>query len=136
MTESGSPSGIATTTTVTAIIKNPTNYFQWIFESQLVIGSVVLSIVNLINKITKMKIAEYNPKYPISLAIFSSFYYNGVDSGSAAFKLALIFPIQELSPTTKIMYFPHPVNTLVPDNKIGDGTSWAPDVFLPPSEII
>jgi hypothetical protein len=30
-----------------------------------------------------MKAAEYNPKYPISLAIFSSFYYNGVDSGSA-----------------------------------------------------
>jgi hypothetical protein len=83
-----------------------------------------------------MNIAEYNPKNPISLAIFSNFYYNGVDSGSEAFKLDLIFPIHELSPTTKIRYFPHPVKTLVPDNKIGDGTSWAPEVFFPPSEII
>jgi hypothetical protein len=70
-----------------------------------------------------MKAAEYKPKYPISLAICSSFYYNGVLSGSFAFKLALILPIHELSPTTNIKYLPAPVNTLVPDNKIGDGTS-------------
>lgn len=44
--------------------------------------------------------------------------------------------MHELSPTTKIMNLPHPVNTLVPDKRIGEGTSWAPDVFLPPSEII
>lgn len=86
-------------------------------------GSVTLSIVNLINKTTMMKAAEYNPKYPISLAIFSSFYYKGVDSGSAYYKLDLILPIHELSPTTIIMNLPQPVKTLVPDKRTGDGTS-------------
>jgi len=123
VTDNGSPSGIATTTTVTPIMKNPTNYLRWTELSHEVTSSVSLSMVNLISKTTIIAIAEYNPKYPISLAMCSSFYYKGVHSGSPVVKLYLIFPIHELSPTTKITYFPAPVKTLVPDNMTGDGTS-------------
>jgi hypothetical protein len=70
-----------------------------------------------------IQIAEIKPKYPISLAICSNFYYNGVHSGSPVVKLALILPIQELSPTTKMTYLPAPVNTLAPDKITGEGTS-------------
>jgi len=117
-------------------MKNPINYPQWTLESHPPPSSEVLSMINLIIKTKIIKIAEYNPKNPISWAICSSFYYNGVHSGSAAFKLALILPMQELSPTTIITYLPAPVNTLVPDKIHGDGTSCAEDVFFPPSAII
>ncbi len=83
-----------------------------------------------------MAMAEYRPKYPISLAMCSNFYYKGVLSGSWLLKLSLILPMHELSPTTKITYFPIPVKTLVPESKTGEGTSCAPEVFFPPSAII
>lgn len=123
MTDNGKPSGIATTTTVTPIMKKPINVVQSLSGLQDSFESVPLSIPNLIHRITIMKIAEYNPKYPISLAMCSSFYYKGVHSGSTWFKLALILPMQELSPTTKMQNLPAPVKTLVPDKRIGEETS-------------
>jgi hypothetical protein len=67
--------------------------------------------------------AEYNPNFPMSLAIFSSFCCKGVDVSSYWARRALIFPIHELSPTTRIINFPYPLRTLVPPIKIGEGTS-------------
>jgi hypothetical protein len=62
VTDNGKPSGIATTTTVTPIMKNPINYGQCTLESQEFSSSDPLSIPNLILKTTMINIAEYNPK--------------------------------------------------------------------------
>ena len=42
----------------------------------------LFSIAKRITNTTKIRIAEYNPKKPISLAIASSFYYSGVAARS------------------------------------------------------
>jgi len=83
VTDNGKPSGIATTTTVTPIMKNPINSFQCLLLSHFTISSEDLSTANLILNTIRINNADHNPKYPISLAICSSFYCNGVHSGSA-----------------------------------------------------
>jgi hypothetical protein len=40
--------------------------------------------------------------------------------------------MQEFSPTTKIIILPYPVKTLVPLNRIGEGTSCFPAEFFYP----
>lgn len=89
VTDKGSPSGIATTTTVTPIIKkskistacSPSNS-----------PSIILSIMNLTN-ITKIMIrAEIPPNFPISSAITVNFYYKGVSLSSFYCNLASISP--------------------------------------------
>jgi hypothetical protein len=109
VTESGSPSGIATTITTIARIKNFTNSPQclpWSQESYM-----ILSTINLIKSTAKIAIDEYSPKYPISLAIASNFICNGVASGSSYFNKSLIFPMQLISPTTITIILPSPVIT-------------------------
>lgn len=68
-----------------------------------------------------IKIAAQRPNLPISSAIFYNFICNGVAPTSYWARRALILPMHEQSPTTKIKSFPSPVKTLVPPIKIGDG---------------
>ena len=77
-------------------------------------------------------IAENKPNFPISSAIFYSFIWSGVAPTYYWTKSALILPMQEHSPTTRIINFPYPLRTLVPPIKIGDGTSCLSDTFFYP----
>jgi len=45
-------------------------------------------------------------------------------------KRALILPIQEQSPTTRIKSFPYPLKILVPPMRIGEGTSCLSAAFF------
>lgn len=45
--------------------------------------SIILSIANRTKSISTIRTAEYNPNFPISLAIASNFSYKGVTSGYA-----------------------------------------------------
>ena len=78
VTDRGNPSGIATATTVIARIR----YFSRSIKSDASNPLRLFSIVKRITSTTKIRIAEYNPKKPISLAIASSFCYNGVAARS------------------------------------------------------
>lgn len=77
---------------------------------------------NRINNTIRIIIAEYKPNFPISSAIFYNFICKGVAETSSLFKAALIFPLQDKSPTTITTIFPSPVKTLVPLIITGDGT--------------
>ncbi len=79
------------------------------------------SMKNLNKSMIKIKIAEIIPNFPISSAIFYSLFCNGVGADSSWINNALILPIQDWSPTTKIIIFPSPVSTRVPLIKTGDG---------------
>lgn len=83
-----------------------------------------------------MKIADANPNFPISSAIFSNFNYNGVGTSSSWPSNSWILPIADNLPTAIITIFPSPDKTLLPESIIGDGTSWAPASSLLPSAII
>lgn len=74
-------------------------------------------------KTKKITTADIKPKIPISLAIFSSFAYNGVNSSSPDFNIFSIFPMAEFSPTLIIITLPSPLNILVPAKTTVDGTS-------------
>lgn len=69
---------------------------------------LTLSIANLHISISIIAIAEINPNHPISLAIASSFIYNGVVITSPPLNKALIFPMLEFSPTTITTNNPSP----------------------------
>ena len=69
-------------------------------------------------------IAKKVPKRPISLAIFSNFFCNGVSSSSAS-RVCLIYPIALLSPTTIVSIVQSPSEIEVPDIRIGEGISFA-----------
>lgn len=71
-----------------------------------------------------MVMAEYRPNLPISDATFSNFYCKGVMVYSSWVSRALILPIHERSPTTKIIIFPYPVSIFVPLKRIGLGISY------------
>ena len=77
-------------------------------------------------------IAEKRPNFPMSWAIFSSFIWSGVAVTYSWAKRALILPMHEQSPTTKIMSFPSPLKTLVPPMRIGDGISCLSEAFFYP----
>ena len=83
-----------------------------------------------------ISIAEYKPKYPISSAIPSSFYWRGVASGSSCLSSACILPKQESSPTTIATIKPSPLSTLVPESMMREGTSFLEAWFYPPSFLI
>ena len=92
VTASGKPSGIATTTTVIPMMKNYNTSAQC-FPSHL--SSSILSTAKRMRRTIIIKIAETNPKFPISIAIDSNFPYNGVASASFVCKSFDIFPKQE-----------------------------------------
>ena len=66
-------------------------------------------MVNLINNTSTIAIAEIRPNIPISLAIASSFYCNGVAEISPPLNRTLIRPRLEFSPTTITTNKPSPV---------------------------
>ncbi len=72
---------------------------------------------------------EYNPNFPISLAIVSNFYYSGVISASYSIN-AYILPTHEFYPTTNISILPSPDSTLVPESIAGDGIVWLSLIFF------
>lgn len=128
VTDKGRPYGIATTMTVRPRMKYPINYFTSFEVSQFFL--TIFSIPNLNNKTHIMTTAAMSPNFPIFLAKCYNFYCNGVMVYSYCYSNALIFPIQDLYPTTKIIILPYPFKTLVPLNNIGDGTSCFPAVFF------
>jgi hypothetical protein len=73
VTAKGKPSGIATTITVIAKIKNSMTLLQK-SPSNLVPVLPASSIIYLKIKITNMQIALIRPNLPISSAILSNFY--------------------------------------------------------------
>lgn len=83
------------------------------------------SIKNLIINTSKINIADTKPNIPISSAIFSNFFYNGVACYSYVDNKFWILPIAEYLPTAITTIFPSPESILLPLNKIGDDTSWA-----------
>ena len=97
---------------------------------------VALSAANLIRRARIIKMADYKPKYPISSAIPSSFYYNGVGSGSSYLSNAYTLPKHESSPTTITTIRPSPLSTLVPESITIEGTSFLLALFCPPSFLI
>lgn len=128
VTARGRPSGIATTMTVIPMMKK----FRSSGKSFEVSHSLEMpfSIANLTSKIIKIITAEYSPNFPISSAIFYSFIWRGVAVTSSWFNAALIFPLQERSPTTITTILPSPVKTLVPLIIIGEGISSFPASFF------
>ena len=81
---------------------------------------------------TTIVIAEYRPNLPISWAIVYNFIWRGVAETYSWARRALILPIHEESPTTRISSFPSPESTLVPPIIIGEGTSClSPGFFYP-----
>lgn len=84
------------------------------------------------NNTITIVIAAKRPNLPISSAIVSNFICKGVASTYYWARSALIFPIQEQSPTTSIKSFPYPLSTVVPPIKIGDGTSCLSEAFFYP----
>lgn len=123
VTDKGKPSGIATTTTVTPIIKKFNISTKCFFSKE---PAKYLSMENLTNRAPTMIIAEMKPNLPISSARFSSFFYKGVASTSPSLRIALILPSQLLSPTTNTKYNPSPVSILDPLIRTGEGISWVP----------
>lgn len=68
--------------------------------------------------------ADTSPNFPMSSAKTSSLACRGVVSSSYSCPAkTLIFPIHEESPTAMTIILPSPVRTLVPLNRIGQGTS-------------
>lgn len=85
--------------------------------------------VILINNTINVSIPEYNPNLPISLAIVSNFYCNGVISASCSIN-AYILPTHEYYPTTNINSLPSPESTVVPESIAGDGRVWLSLIFF------
>lgn len=127
VTANGNPSGIATTITVIAIITKLSNSFTW---SPVNESSDIRSTINLMINMQNINKADINPNLPISVAILSNFSYKGVVYESSDLSKLAIFPKQLESPTTSTNIFPSPESTLVPLNKIGEGTSCLPAVAL------
>mmetsp|Transcript_3603 Transcript_3603/g.12071 ORF Transcript_3603/g.12071 Transcript_3603/m.12071 type:complete len:277 (-) Transcript_3603:532-1362(-) len=115
----GKPSGIATTTIVTELIKK----FKTFKPSQL--PDSTLSAIHRINDAKNVKIAAPIPKFPTRTTNASSRSCNGVDCGSTinVFKMA---PHCECPPTATTTHLPLPSETLVPDNKNGSFSKFFP----------
>lgn len=90
--------------------------------------SLLSTMINMITKTIKMARADTKPNIEISLANFSNFNYNGVNSSSLAIKSS-IFPIEEFLPTFIMRILPVPVKTFVPANKTFDDIVWCLIVF-------
>ena len=78
-----------------------------------------------------MRIAEYNPKFPISVAITSNFSYNGVAPASCCLRISSICPAVESAPTTTTSALPFPFTILVPEKSMGWGISCFVRTLLP-----
>lgn len=83
-----------------------------------------------------MRIADFKPNPLMSIAIASNFSCNGVTSSYLELNNFDILPMQLYSPTTVITILPDPPSIFVPDNTIGEGTSWLFAVFFPPCSMI
>ena len=81
VTDNGKPSGIATTTTVMAMITYWSNLTTSLDVSQCYFET--LKAKNLQRRTTKITIADINPNLPISFAITYNFYCRGVFSSSS-----------------------------------------------------
>jgi hypothetical protein len=67
-----------------------------------------------------VSIATYTPNLPISLAIVSNLFYNGVAS-SSIFSFSSAIPDLEFTPTAHTIAIPYPLNINVFPNKNGFG---------------
>lgn len=122
VTERGRPSGIATTTTVIARIKKLMSSFRSVELFHF--PSIIFYMVNLTKRTIRIAMAENRPNFPISSATSYNLACRGVAYYSSWVRRALIFPIQDCSPTTNTMILPYPVSTLVPLRRMGEGISW------------
>ena len=130
MTAIGNPSGIATTITVTAIMKALT-ITSTVWEVKIEIPEVKLIIVSLRNKTQPIKIAIKYPKSPIRFDNSFNCFLSGVklasspsSSSSSLFpplelSKALLAPSKVLSPTAATIIFPYPSTTWDPENTKG-----------------
>ena len=127
VTAKGNPSGMATTRIAMEIKKYSRISFTYSIASS---GhpSLLSTMINMITKTIKMARADTKPNIEISLANFSNFNYNGVNSSSLAIKSS-IFPIAEFLPTFIMRILPVPVKTFVPANKTFDDIVWCLIVF-------
>ena len=120
MTARGNPSGIATTNIVIAMTiystKSPIISRALLFCHPLVISHLIINTANMSND-------DMMPNIPIFLAIFSNFNYKGVNSFSPEDIIAFILPIALFLPTLIATISAFPLNTFVPANKTGEGTS-------------
>lgn len=122
----------------TSTVKESTKWWSSLPQSTewSQVGLVAFSAPNLAIRTTKMRMEAHKPNLPMSSAITSSLFCRGVDVSYYCSRRALIFPRQELSPTTITIIFPYPVSILVPESMIGVGTSWIPAEFFYPFLII
>jgi len=132
VTAKGNPSGIATTSTVTAnintlrkaitIAKEPSSVnapFTFYLSHTV---EIVSSNTRRIHTTITIAMAANRPNFPITPAIYSSLSCSGVFSSVFCFSTSDIFPSVEFLPTAKAIYIPVPFPILVPDITTGEGT--------------
>ena len=117
VTARGKPSGMATTTIVTAVITMSINFLP------LSVGLKLWneppgakSTPNLISKTINKTIAAKNPYFEIPSAKLSNLSCIGVVSGLCC-KLAIVLPWIEFGPTAVTKASPNPAKTLAPEIK-------------------
>ena len=109
VTASGSPSGTATTTMVTAKMKN------WSGPSaNLLMGNPEFSMIQRIMSTTKQVAATTRPTLPIAVASTVSFSWSGVSRDSPVTS-AMVRPHSECGPTASTSTRAEPSLTWVPD---------------------